>query len=424
MTTLNQKQQEAADGFFEFLFTDEPAMIISGKGGSGKSYLVSYLISQVLTEYSSMCQLVGIKEQYKYAVMTATTNKAGEILAEATGMEIDTVHSFMNLTMFEDYKTGKLVLKPNNNYGVINNTIVFIDEYSMINKELFAWILKTFVNCKVVYVGDCNQLPPVKEKITVVQEQGYRMYELEQSVRNSGQPALVNLCDQFIDTVSTGIFNPIQIVPGVIDYLTDNHIGQAITEHFSDPDHNHAILAYYNNQVIEINHGIRTVVRGFPREYVKDEALICNTAVEYQPGKRFYTEEVVHVVNAGLVAQHELGIEVQYLDIRSRNGIAYDVPVSIDNTAYSKRIKHYSSQKDWHKYFALKKIPDLRPSDARTVHKSQGSSYDTVFIDLTDLSKCYDTELAAKLFYVAVSRARNRIIFFGSLNSKYGMILP
>ena len=423
MITLNQGQKQVVDGFFEFLFTDEKAMIISGEGGSGKSFLASYLINDVMKQYTETCELMGIPTKYTSAVITATTNKAGEILADSIGIPVDTIHSFMNLTMYEDYKTGEVVLTKTRNYAAIRNTIVFIDEYSMVNKKLLKFIDETLIDCKIVYVGDCNQLPPVKEHVTEVQLRGYRMFELTEPVRNAGQPALIQLCKQFINTVKTNSFQGIKLVPEVIVYMTDEQVGEEISTCFLNPDHNNAILAYYNDQVIDLNNSIRTIVRGFPKEYVEGETLICNTAVEYQPNKRLCTEEVVHIVRAGKVDKHFLGIPIQYLDLRYRDGIGYDIPVSLDNAAYSKKLKEFSSKKDWHNYFTLKKIPDLRSSDARTVHKSQGSSYDTVFIDLTNLSKCYDSELAAKLFYVAVSRARNRIVFFGSLHPKYGAIL-
>ena len=63
---------------------------------------------------------------------------------------------------------------------------------------------------------------------------------------------------------------------------------------------------------------------------------------------------------------------------------------------------------------------DLRPEDASTVHKSQGSTFDTVFIDLSDLSTCRQPDMAARLLYVAFTRARNRVVLYGKLKDKFG----
>ena len=46
--TLNKGQQAAADGFFDFLFSGDKEMIISGPGGTGKSYLLGYLIDEIM----------------------------------------------------------------------------------------------------------------------------------------------------------------------------------------------------------------------------------------------------------------------------------------------------------------------------------------------------------------------------------------
>ena len=67
-------------------------------------------------------------------------------------------------------------------------------------------------------------------------------------------------------------------------------------------------------------------------------------------------------------------------------------------------------------------FPDLRPREACTVHKSQGSSFDTVYIDADDLSTCTNIATAARLLYVAVSRSRNRVVFYGKLHKKLGGI--
>jgi len=58
---------------------------------------------------------------------------------------------------------------------------------------------------------------------------------------------------------------------------------------------------------------------------------------------------------------------------------------------------------------------DLRPAYACTINKSQGSTYDQVFIDLDDVKKCNNANTIARMLYVAVSRARDKVIFTGDL---------
>ena len=58
---------------------------------------------------------------------------------------------------------------------------------------------------------------------------------------------------------------------------------------------------------------------------------------------------------------------------------------------------------------------DLRPAYACTVHKSQGSTFMDVYVDLADLNKAQrmNMDLFNRLLYVAVSRGSQRVIFTG-----------
>ena len=70
----------------------------------------------------------------------------------------------------------------------------------------------------------------------------------------------------------------------------------------------------------------------------------------------------------------------------------------------------------WVNYYALKNaLVDLRLSYACTIHKSQGSTYNTVFIDLAEIGTCTVPKTIARLLYVAISRARDSVYITGEL---------
>ena len=60
---------------------------------------------------------------------------------------------------------------------------------------------------------------------------------------------------------------------------------------------------------------------------------------------------------------------------------------------------------------------DVRHAYACTIHKSQGSTFKKVYIDLHDMSFIYnrDRELFKRLLYVAVSRAKEQVVFTGDI---------
>ena len=113
---------------------------------------------------------------------------------------------------------------------------------------------------------------------------------------------------------------------------------------------------------------------------------------------------------------------VRYADLKNKFGDVYaNMPLPEDKDHYNKLIKYFTKNKNWERYFFMKRsFPDLRPRDAATVHKAQGSSYITAFVDLGNLSTCRDPNLAARLLYVAFTRARTRVVLYGELAPKFG----
>jgi hypothetical protein len=428
--TLNQGQRAAADAFFEFLFDDaSKEFIISGKAGVGKTHLMGYIIDNTMLRYDEMCRLIGMQPLYRTVHMTATTNKAAEQLSRATHKNTQTIHSFLNLKVTEDFETGvsKLTKVPNA-WKVHENIILFIDECSMIDKQLYAHLQEGTHNCKIVYVGDHNQLAPVMEDVSPIYRQNAPFFELTEPMRNNNQPALIAVCQQLRATVETGIFQPIQIVPGVIDLLSDSEMDSAVTSHFMAQNPEERILAYSNKRVMQFNDHIR-VIRGLTGNFTAGELLVNNSTIKV--GSRATTLNV----ETGITVVRNLGpdkakitddvdIDIDRLDIKTDLGDFYsEVPVPTDRTHINALLKHFKSIKNWERFYYVKGFADFRARDAATVHKSQGSTYDAVFIDLTNISTCTQIDQTARMLYVAFSRAKTRVFLWGDLAPKYGGII-
>ncbi|MBU1658896.1 ATP-binding domain-containing protein [bacterium] len=69
--------------------------------------------------------------------------------------------------------------------------------------------------------------------------------------------------------------------------------------------------------------------------------------------------------------------------------------------------KHYETRKKkWYSFFALKDMfVDVKYTYASTIHKVQGSTYETVYIDLTEIENMRDKDMMYRLLYVALTRA-------------------
>lgn len=424
MDKLNQGQQLAADAFFEFLFTDnQKEMIISGPGGYGKTFLMGHLIDNIMPQYSDTCNLLGMPIKYTDVIMTATTNKAAEVLSRSTGRPASTIHSYLNLRVKDDFSTGQSSLVRTPSWVVRENTILFIDECSMIDKALYRAIKEGTMNCKIVYVGDRCQLSPIKEVLSQVYTNNLPFFELTEPMRNANQPALMDLCQQLRDTVNTGTFTNIQTVLGVVDHLNDEQMEHEVSTHFPKNNGELRLLAYTNAMVNQYNGFIRES-RALPNAITQGEVLINNSS--YRQGDiSLSVEEETTILRIEDAYEKQITkdivLTVQDCSIETSFGVViHNVMVPTDKQHYSDLIKYFARQKNWERYFFLKNtFVDLRPRDASTVHKAQGSTCDTVYIDLSDLSVCTQSDQVARLLYVAVTRPRNRVVFYNQLADRF-----
>lgn len=422
---LNQGQEAVAKEFFDFLLDPNATEFgISGPGGTGKTFLMSHLIDDTLPAYAETCSLMGTKPLYDQVVMSATTNKAAEVLAQATGRPTSTIHSYQGLIVKNDFKTGETNIAPSKSFTIKKNKIIFVDEASMVDRQLLKYVREGTHQCKLVFVGDASQLLPVKENKSPVYSGNIPTHYLTEQMRTD-MPELKALHQQLRDTVDGNGFKPIKCIPGIIDWVSGEEMEKLVLEHFCNPTDSR-IVGYTNDQVINYNNYIREA-NGYTGEYSIGETLVSNSAIRLGVEDRLSIEQEVKLIDQDsstrsiqVVNDIELEVRNSTIDL-GYGGIVSEVPVPTDPDYFNRLVKWLGKEKNWEPYFRMKEtVPDLRATHACTVHKSQGSSYDTIFIDAADLSSCRQPDMVARLLYVAVSRARKRVVFYGDLASKYG----
>lgn len=431
---LNEDQLAAAEWVFGKLMGPDKEFGIIGPGGVGKTVLVSHLIDEVIPQYEQACGLLGIECKYESVAILSTTNQAAAVLSAECGRPTQTAASFFNLKVTENFKTGAQTLEKTGNWCVHENMIIFIDEASMIDSQMRKYIQEGTCNCKIIYVGDDCQMTPVMEKLSPVYDpvNSIEHYELTKIMR-CDHPALLALNTQMREQVKTGkVAEAIKIVPGVIDWFSEDQIYEALETNFKETKLPERFLVFTNKRVIQFNDFIRDV-RGLGHQYVVGEQLVCQHP--YQASKHYnisVSEEVEIVdidpkVNVEHVYHTDDGdIEIAYNLVTLRSRVGVDLPlIRLPNNRdhFAGVLQWLKDSKLWKPYYDLKKrFIDLRQRDASTTHKAQGSSENVVYIDLTDISKCKNPADALRLLYVAMSRARERIVLFGELKEKYGVL--
>lgn len=425
--TLNQGQQAASDEIFRFLLSNEKEMSISGPAGVGKTFLLQHLIGSLLPMYRDAAKLVGQPATIRDVALTATTNRAADHLSAALGSPAQTIHSFMNLKVYDDYETGKSKIQKTRNFMVHHNTLIIIDEASMIDMVLDKIMQEgTASTCKIIYVGDDRQLAPVGERISVVFSRPMRRVELTQPMRNAGQPALMALCQQFRETVETGVFKPITLVPGVIDNLSDADMQSHVDTHFKNEGYNSRILAYTNKQVGDYNGYIRSI-RGYGERLHDGERVINNSAIDLggtQGMIHAEAEFIVKTLGGDDVTLSAGGCDVEAYQVSlvhpTSGANLFTVYQPVNREHFNRVLKYLAGQKNWHPFYYFKnRFPDLRARDSSTVYKAQGSTFDSVYIDLQNIGTSNILNQVARMLYVAVSRPRNRIFLYGRLPPRY-----
>jgi superfamily I DNA/RNA helicase len=418
---LNKDQQAVFMEVIKFINGPDKHMDISGGAGTGKTYLISQIADTILKHQTN-------KTMHSVAI-TATTNKAAAVISDAMphrAGEIGTIYSFMNLRVSENFSTGAVKIVATPKWVVHSGTLIIVDECSMVNTDLFKYIMKgTDSTCKILFVGDKNQLAPVKETLSPIYKENMPSGTLNTSVRNAGQQALMDLCEQAKQTVLTGKFTRIKEVPGVIDFVDGTTLKGILEREFHKEDPNKRILSYTNKRVIEYNSFIRQL-RAYTEPYEVGEILSNNSSAELVGKLRLYTDQVVKVMkitddymDKSIVSGEEIRmINMVVADVNS--GQHYEVTAFADHNDRAAVLKYYSGNKKWDRFFKIKNAyPDLRSVSASTTHKAQGSTYDSVIVDLADIGKSTNVEQTARLQYVALSRPKSRLFIRGELPERY-----
>lgn len=434
----NADQAKAEAEFVDFLLNPaEKEMKLIGPGGTGKSWLVQRLITVAMAEYRQNCRALGLEPEYDKYALTALSNRAAQELADHTGLDVQTIHSFLCLAIRPNFQTGKQDLKRTQSWTIHDKYIIFVDEAYMMDGLLLDELRMATMNCKIVFIGDNKQLDPIEDAISSVENLQVRTAELTISVRTD-DPHLKALNQLLRDNVAGAVAEqqggPPNIwpelhnihVPGVIDHFTQPELEAFLQGPMLMPDGKNLIVAFSNQRVNDYNSYMRAL-RGQGHLFQPGEVLISNDM--FERGKmRIRNEATVHITKADpqmtWIKKNGLDIPTQYVETENYPG--EKIPVVLDRDFMRDAIKWAAKEakakrQDWQFYFELKQdFADFRPRDASTIHKAQGSSKNLVIIDLDNIGSCNFPVMVARLLYVAASRARIRVIFFGKLPPRYG----
>ena len=200
---LTADQQAAIEGILEDITKPNTTPVLCGYAGTGKTVTTAALVSRLA--------------DMDWRVVVATpTHKARSQVERALArcgaerFEAVTVARLLGLKQVRDYKTGKETFKPDSaKKNMLSKTeewdddekemvdirpidVVIVDETSMVNSELYDLLLRELKGRPVVFVGDDRQLLPVGEdQVCKAFTNGSSLYRLIEVLRHDG--AILNL---------------------------------------------------------------------------------------------------------------------------------------------------------------------------------------------------------------------------------------
>ena len=235
---LTPCQKKTLEAFKKFLRSEPGVFTIAGDAGSGKSTLIKEMEDYVHEHnlLMSSLDLPVINGMYK----TAPTNFAAAIIGGVT------VHRGFQIK-YNEY--GPDELKPTLfNY---DNELYIVDECSMISREMYDLIIKRANEKRshVVFMGDMNQLFPVKETLSNT-FRNHELHTMTTVVRQNTESALYKAIQQ----AKEAIYDNSIILQGNEDViLIDDEVEfrELLKKEFNDKPSNSEVLVYSNKKAEE-----------------------------------------------------------------------------------------------------------------------------------------------------------------------------
>ncbi|MGL6120800.1 MAG: ATP-dependent DNA helicase [Fusobacteriaceae bacterium] len=437
---LTQHQKKKVNEAKEILNRGD-RLVIQGSAGTGKTFLIDYLLD---------CFPL-LEKQKVYC--SAPTHKAVSVLKgkirETNQREFITLHSALKLKRHINYKTGTESFVPSNKNGdpLAGVSLLIIDEASMVDSNILLLVERyTKVhNTKVVFLGDLKQLNPVNELTSPIFTSNYPTITLTEIIRQGQGNPIIELSRDL-----NLIYKKKSKIIGTEGYIY-TYSKEKIIEELAKINGTDELkyLAYTNAEVDSINYLVRHKIYGNPNKVEKGETILFNKPY-YTDTANFSTNEELKINNLE-IKEKEFSYLVKNtpnektetgkikLKIYSLNPLCND-RICINKQGEEEVIKcradyiyiiHEDSEGEYNELiksltnlakvaeitfvdlFSFKEqFADIKYNHAISIHKSQGSTFKDIIINVQNVDINKKKEEREKLLYTGITRAKNLVILY------------
>jgi len=363
--------------------------IISGGPGTGKTFIIS-IIKKTILSYAAKYNLVQPK-----ILCVAPTGKAASKMDQGS-----TIHSVLkplkNKSGFYYNKDNPLLVD-----------VIIIDEASMIDISLLTRLLEAVPTAaRVIILGDKHQLSSIQagsvfSDICKVKNLSGNIFFLEYNFRSKGKTGIENLSKAINNSDDKGL-----------EYiLTSGEYPDVVFEPLNDKG---IPVDLVNRHILE---GYKSYIKADKIEAALDELDSFKILCAHNSGQ-FGTLQINHVCENILRSGNNFDIDKKLFKkiimvntndykkglFNGDTGICFEEKG--ENKAFFKTFDNNIKQ------YRTLDLPDSDTAFAITIHKSQGSEFETILIILPDRLSPVVTR---QLLYTGVTRAKARVIIVGDL---------
>lgn len=351
--------------------------VITGGPGSGKTTIINF-IRKIYKVFHPNAKIL----------LCAPTGMAASRMTAATGYSAQTIHSALGLT-------------PENNEATLQKNslpwdLIVVDETSMLDVFLAkALLVSVKPGTKVVFVGDANQLPSIGAGAVLhdlIMSKTVPSIILRKIFRQNNESLiLINSHDMCENSFECKEGDDFQVINSPsIENSKDIIIDLFLKEVAERGVQNTTILSPFRKNstptsVDAINEAIHDSVN--PPSAEKAQIKVGNTL--FRVG-----DKVIQTKNSLYVANGDVGYITKIITNKDPLFAQFTIDFG------EKRVVEYYGRE----------MDKIQLAYSTTVHKSQGSEYDSVILNI---QKEHSILLKRNLIYTAITRAKKKIIIVG-----------
>lgn len=364
---------------------NHPISILTGGPGTGKTTIINGILL-------ALRKLAEIPASALYSedppfLLAAPTGRAAKRMSEITGIGAKTIHRILGLGI-GDAGTGEL--------NELNGEILIIDEMSMVDMFLFKQLLSSINQIRhIVFVGDKDQLPSVGAGNVfsdLIKSQAFPTTILKEIHRQGDDSTIISLAHAVNEGVNEGALFKKTKNYSFISCRPDL-VGDAV------------------GQIVEL-----ALKRGF----AKDDIQVLGAMYHGNGGVDNLNDIIQEIMNPpkakskSLEAHNEtfrIGDRILQLQNNPEKDI-YNGQIGKISSIDEENSKECMVAKfdDREVTFGRKDLNDLTRAYAITIHKSQGSEFPLVVLNLTMQNYVM---LKRNLLYTAITRAEKNLVLVG-----------